>query len=154
MLPDPLVLAVPNGTDQAQIMTALHAVSHSGPFLPVYSSDITAGGSKRIGTASTGTDQWRVSVAHSLSKENPTPYVTQRSTVRLDRIRADADGKVVTASAYLVCALPQGTLFSDAEKLELVRALCLHVLCGQRDGSALCAATDQGLLIRILRGEP
>jgi len=106
------------------------------------------------GTLLTG--DFKLTISHSETKENA-PYNTSRALIRWDCTKsADSEGNEVTASVYLVTALPSGGVFTEADVIAMARGLMLRLLMGERpdDNPYSVSATGDDALERIVRGEP
>jgi hypothetical protein len=151
MLTDPLIIGVVAETAYGTIVTDIDGNTGVTRHLTFRLVDAGPGSSKRQVTD--GNDKLLLTINHSLSSENK-PFQTNRSVIRLDRSRVNAEtGKVVTQSAYLVCATPYGVDFSDADAAELARTLIMFALTGPTNGSNWTNAAGQPLP-RVLAGEP
>jgi len=96
-------------------------------------------------------DTFNLTIGHSDSKEN-LPYGTTRQNIRLDVSRIDANGKSVTASAYLVTVRPNAELFTEADVLTIQRTLATFVLLGRLTDTGDMTSSDD-TAERLLSGE-
>ena len=95
-------------------------------------------------------------ISHSVSNENK-PAKTDRTLVRLDVDMVDADGRAMTAFAYLVTGLPQGAQNIAGDTAEPVGTAeflgILQVFLGAAAVNVGSAALDETKILRILKGE-
>jgi hypothetical protein len=152
MLPDPLVLPA--------LWSPTISVTSTGTAANFSIRDISPGGSSRVnpyyGFAANSTAS--LTISHSVSNENKAAGVsTDRSLIRLDVSRPNAQGVQVGAFAYLVVGTPHSADFTLAELQSFVGAL-FATLCGTQAslaaGNFIYDHTTSSTLARILSGEP
>lgn len=149
MLADPLAVKVLD-TSVASAITVLSTLSFAV-------TDLSPGRSVRQGKNAviSANSPSHLTIAHSVSQENK-PDKTDRLLVRYDQTCYSPSTLVpVTASAYLVVALPIGAKTDPVSDADPVTALPLvQTLLGALMVSPSAATISQANLIRMLAGEP
>jgi hypothetical protein len=152
MLSDPLYLGVPTALP-AHGTAPDSTVSTIATFRRVAQGD---GSSKYVAADPVVSDaELKLAISHSVTKENK-PYDTERTLVRLDfPLPPDVNGVIVTASAYMVVAVPTASSVDPTDlPPRLVRILALFALYGPSSSSSDWAGiTSDDTLARLLNGE-
>lgn len=154
MLTDPLTVPSSAAVEQERNLIIAPSPNVVGELYRLL--DLTPQGSKRKWTD--GNNVKVMSIDHSTSKEN-TPYITDRTRVRLDHIVNDENGKPVTTSAFILVAQPRqagGVTFGNG--LALAYQLAGIVLFGEltptSGGNGTMSFPNSEAFPRILYGEP
>lgn len=156
MLRDPLPIAMLDVLT-SDLNTAAQSIV-TIPFELFRLQDLTPTGSRRsaAGVGDYGTFRGNLSINHTLTKENA-PYQTERTSIRLDHVCVDPNGKPVTSSGYFVAVNPIGSsTFVPTPASRLIRQLAMFALFGglASTTSPTWDADTASDITRVLAGEP